>query len=273
MRRVRTTMTGSMRMIGAPWVALLMVGCGGSQKQVEAAQTVESVERATPLSGLTAPIRKLKLSRCDAIRENRELKEYDTNNDMINDVRKVFILAGAAPAVRRILICREADIDHDMRKDVIRYYDDEGRAEQEEADRDFDGKIDSVTFFEDGAIAREEADLNRDGWVDIRTYYEDGHVIRTERDLARRSRGGKWKPDRWEYFEEGRLVRMGSDLDGDGKVDRWDRDFELKPKYSSSLLENQAVDRDEAYATGTEKEEDSDDGAASEKEEKPVEAD
>ncbi|MFT5359274.1 MAG: hypothetical protein ACI9KE_006517, partial [Polyangiales bacterium] len=34
------------------------------------------------------------------------------------------------------------------------------------------------------------------------------------------------QPDRWEYFEGGRMVRMGTDLDGDGRVDRWDRDAE-----------------------------------------------
>ena len=48
-------------------------------------------------------------------------------------------------------------------------------------------------------------------------------LIRTERDLAGRSTGTEWHPDRWEYFEDGRMVRMGTDLDGDGNVDRWDR--------------------------------------------------
>jgi hypothetical protein len=33
--------------------------------------------------------------------------------------------------------------------------------------------------------------------------------------------------DSWEVYEEGRLNRIGSDLDGDEKVDRWYRDAEL----------------------------------------------
>ena len=32
------------------------------------------------------------------------------------------------------------------------------------------------------------------------------------------------KPDQWEIYDEGRLQRLGVDLDFDGRVDRWDRD-------------------------------------------------
>ena len=75
-----------------------------------------------------------------------------------------------------------------------------------------------------------EIDQNADGRVDTKIYYDDdGAAIRTERDLAGRSTGETWRPDRWEYFENGRMVRMGTDVDGDGRVDRWDRDHEYAP--------------------------------------------
>jgi hypothetical protein len=84
--------------------------------------------------------------------------------------------------------------------------------------------MDQVTYFEHGRVARLEQDSTGDGRVDTKIFYEAGVAVRTERDLAGRSTAETWQPDRWEYFEDGRLVRMGTDIDGDGRVDVWDRD-------------------------------------------------
>jgi hypothetical protein len=59
--------------------------------------------------------------------------------------------------------------------------------------------------------------------------------------MASRSTADQWRPDRWEYYAEGRTVRIGADLDGDGKVDRWDRDEE---RLRNSALANQSVAKD-----------------------------
>jgi len=32
------------------------------------------------------------------------------------------------------------------------------------------------------------------------------------------------RPDRWEFYNDGKLERVGVDLDFDGHVDRWDHD-------------------------------------------------
>src|SRR5262249_23260986 len=106
----------------------------------------------------------------------------------------------------------------------------DGRPIREEADRDFDGNIDTTTYFQNGRIVRSELDENNDGRIDAKVYFDDsGVAVRTERDTAGRSTADEWRPDRWEYFEDGRVVRMGIDIDGDGNVDRWDRDHERSP--------------------------------------------
>ncbi len=169
-------------------------------------------------------------ARCDTSAAGTEISEYDTSGDSTPDVRRVFRRVGDPPLTRLVLACRESDLNGDGTKDVVRYYNDEGRPLREEADRDFDGNLDTITIFQDGHIVRQELDENGDGRVDSKVYYDDeGHPTRTERDLAGRSTPSEWHPDRWEYYEDGRMVRMGTDLDGDGRVDRWDRDHEFAP--------------------------------------------
>jgi hypothetical protein len=173
--------------------------------------------------------------RCDTTAAGLEVSEYDTSGDSTPDVRRVFRRVGDPPVTRLVLACRESDLNGDGVKDVVRYYNDEGRPLREEADRDFDGQLDTITIYQEGHIVRQELDENADGRVDAKIFFDDdGDPIRTERDLAGRSTTDQWHPDRWEYFEDGRMVRMGTDLDGDGRVDRWDRDHEHAPQPSGS---------------------------------------
>jgi hypothetical protein len=92
------------------------------------------------------------------------------------------------------------------------------------ADRNFDGKVDDITVYQSGEALVHQVDSNFDGRFDTKVYYQNGAPSRAERDLAGRSTPEQWRPDRWEYFEGGQLVRMGTDLDGDTRVDRWERD-------------------------------------------------
>jgi hypothetical protein len=161
---------------------------------------------------------------CVAGDARHEVSEYDTSGDDLPDVRKVFLRVGEGSLARLVLICRESDLNADGAKDVIRYYSEEGRPLREEADRNFDGQMDEVTVFQEGQILRQEFDSQGDGKVDTKIFFDNGKPLRAERDLKARSTNEKWQPDRWEYFEEGRVVRMGTDVDGDGTVDRWDRD-------------------------------------------------
>lgn len=212
-------------------VAIALVACGGSQAR-QGGRAGANGERSRSLAGANAGDN----ARCDAEQPNRELSEYDTNGDSEPDVRKVYARIGSGPTAPLILICREADLNGDGTKDVVRYYNDEGRPLREEADRNFDGQMDVVTVFEDGLVMLQEIDENRDGKVDTKIFYDDSEPLRAERDLAGRSTASQWRPDRWEYYENGRMVRMGTDLDGDGIVDRWDRNEQLRRQFEEQRM-------------------------------------
>ena len=207
------------------WLAVVVLfGCGGASVKAKVGgqdDRPQALVRSADLKGTGG-------ERCDATGPGRDVSEYDTNGDGHADVRKVFKRVGKDLDERVVMICRETDVDGDGIKDVIRYYDDEGRAMREEADRNLDRRMDLSLVFQDGKLVRREADSNGDGKIDIVVYYKDGKPIRAERDLAGRSTPDKWHPDRWEYYEQGRVVRMGTDLDGDTKVDKWDRDATYK---------------------------------------------
>lgn len=167
-------------------------------------------------------------ARCAGKAGQHEVSEYDTSGDDQPDVRKVFLRVGEGTLARLVLVCRESDLNADGNKDVVRSYSEEGRPLREEADRNFDGRMDELTIFQEGQILRQEFDANNDGKIDTKIFFDAGKPLRTERDINARSTPDRWQPDRWEYFEDGRVVRMGTDLDGDGKVDRWDRDVNLR---------------------------------------------
>lgn len=220
------------RRIGMLLCAGVLLGaCGGSSTQArrtnEARARVARNERASTIAATPAP--GSDPARCDANVADREQSEYDTSGDDVPDVRKVFLVIGAGtPTQRHVLICRESDLNADGAKDVVRYYNDEGRAVREEADRNFDGRMDSSTYFEGGRIVRVEVDANYDGAIDTKIFYERGVAVRSEVDAASRSTATEWRPNQWQYFEQGRMIRMGTDVDGDGRVDRWDRDETIR---------------------------------------------
>ncbi len=187
-------------------------------------------------------------NRCAANDGLHEVSEYDTSGDEYPDVRKVFLRAGEPPLVNLVLICRESDLNADGTRDVVRYYTDEGRPLREESDRDFNGQMDQILFYEDGRIVRMEQDTSGNGMVDSKVFYEEGRPVRAERDMAGRSTPQQWNPDRWEYYEGGRMVRMGTDIDGDGRVDRWDRDEIYRQEQQAEREAQEARERAEQEA-------------------------
>lgn len=200
-------------------LSLAVLGCGSKDTE---AVTSPGVEQAEATSGGEVADG----GRCLPDGPGYELTEYDTSGDNTPDVRKLFKIMGEGTLSRLVLVCREADLNGDRRKDIVRRYTNEGRPLREEADRDFDGRIDEVTHFTDGRVSLQEIDTSGNGMIDTKIFYEAGQPVRAERDMANRSTIAEWRPDRWEYYEDGRTVRIGTDIDGDGKVDRWDRDEE-----------------------------------------------
>lgn len=211
-----TLVTGSL-------AGLLVLGACGGRQSAESTQPTNT--RSRSLEGESAE-RVEGENFCDASASDLEASEYDTSGDEHPDVRRVYKRLGAGSLTTSVLVCREVDLNGDGVKDIVRRYNEEGRPVREDADRDFDGQMDQITFFQEGVIVRVEEDANRDGRVDTKVFYEDGKPNRVERDLSGRSTTAQWQPDRWEYYDDGQMVRMGTDIDGDGLVDRWDRDDE-----------------------------------------------
>ena len=198
-------------------LTVALVGCGSKSPDPV----------TSPGAGQTEPTSGGEIAdagRCMPDGPGYEVTEYDTSGDNTPDVRKLFKTMGEDSLARLVLVCREADLNGDRRKDIVRLYNDEGRPMREEADRDFDGRIDEVTHFTNGRITLREVDTSGNGTIDTKIFYEAGLPVRAERDMKGRSTVAAWQPDRWEYYSEGRTVRVGTDVNGDGKVDRWDRD-------------------------------------------------
>lgn len=200
-------------------LSVTVIGCGSKDPKPVTSPGAEQ-------GGATSGGEVADAGRCKPDGPGYEVSEYDTSGDNTPDVRKLFKTMGQGSLARLVLVCREADLNGDGRKDIVRLYTDEGRPMREEADRDFDGRIDEVTHFTNGRVALQEIDTSGTGMIDTKIFYEGGQPVRAERDMANRSTAAEWRPDRWEYYTDGRTVRVGTDINGDGKVDRWDRDEE-----------------------------------------------
>lgn len=214
-------------------LGFVVAGCGAKDAKPVTSPGAEQTEA-------TAGGEVADAGRCRPKGPGYEVSEYDTSGDNTPDVRKLFKIVGEGSLARLVLVCREADLNGDRRKDILRLYTDEGRPIREEVDRDFDGRIDEITEFANGRVILQEIDTSGNGTIDTKIFYESGQPVRAERDMTNRSSAAQWRPDTWEYYVDGRTVRIGTDLDGDGEVDRWDRDEERLR--SSALATQRAPD-------------------------------
>ncbi len=160
---------------------------------------------------------------------DREASETAGPGSITPNVRRVYQVIGTGEDRHKVLICREIDTNFDGVKDVVRKYNDKGESISEEADSNYDGKIDTWITFVKGRLAEVKLDTNYDGNVDEWKYYSGGKLSRITRDTNRDS-----KPDVWEIYRDGKLERMGVDVDGDEHVDRWDHDNELRRRFEDA---------------------------------------
>jgi hypothetical protein len=171
---------------------------------------------------------------CD-FRNKPELEVDETSGPgaLKPNVRRVYKILGEGDARHKTLVCREIDTNLDGIKDVVRTFNAKGEAVHEEADSDYDGRIDVWINFVDGRLAEEDEDTNHDGKPDVWKFYTNGQLARIRRD-----RNFDGKPDVWEMYTKGRLERLGFDDTYDGHVDRWDRDEQMK--YEAEAAERKA---------------------------------
>jgi hypothetical protein len=208
----RAKLTGSVVLLGA------LVACGaGTPPPKEAAIT----------PGGSKDMRKWPAddrSLCDwKNKPELEVSETEGPGAFKPNVRRVYQVFGESETRRKVLICREIDTNLDGIKDVVRTFNAKGEAQHEEADTDYDGRIDLWVDFVEGRMSIEKIDTNHDGKPDVWKYYVGGRLSRVQRDTQ-----FSGKPDVWEIYGKGHLERMGIDINHDGHVDRWDRDEELQ---------------------------------------------
>lgn len=191
---------------------LALFGCGaGASVGVESAEGASNRRRDAAQGDD---------SRCEFKgRADREVAESVGTGALQPSIRRVYRVVGEGNDRRRILVCREVDTNLDGIKDMVRRYSDQGEAQEEQADSNYDGKIDTWIRYSKGRIGQVEVDANQDGKPDETRYYQKGKLSRLQRDT-----NGDGKPDIWEIYAGGHLERMGVDVDHDGRVDRWNRD-------------------------------------------------
>ncbi|MEM7448705.1 MAG: hypothetical protein AAF355_10730 [Myxococcota bacterium] len=143
--------------------------------------------------------------------EGGRLQSVDVNNDGVDDIRHRVADDGR----RR---CTEFDMNYDGTFDITRFYDLDGvTVLREQHDFDFDGRLDQLSFYQDGQLARKELDTNFDSVIDTWLWCSSGRVSRAERD-----RDYNGRPDVWEQYQEGIISEVRYDNDNDGKPERWE---------------------------------------------------
>lgn len=212
----------------------LSAACGG-KKEAKAPEKIVQGQRPDDQT------------RCAYVgRSDREISETSSPASKEMNIRRVYGYSGLGEERARTLICREVDTNFDGIKDVVRTYDDRGEKLLEQADADYDGRIDTWVTFSGSYASKVEIDTNGDGIADQLRSYVGGLLVRIQRDL-----NFDGDPDQFEVYREGRLDRIGVDDDFDGQVDRWDRDDELVRAEVAESQKRTAASADEQQSSGS----------------------
>ena len=113
-----------------------------------------------------------------------------------------------------VMIRKDLDLNFDGEIDRVRHYED-GALMRIVNDGDFDGHFEWTDYYQGGTLVLTELDPDADGAVEIYKVYRSGRIYRIRRDTD-----GDNRIDQWEYFtESGEIDKVGFDLDGDGRMD------------------------------------------------------
>jgi hypothetical protein len=199
-------------------VAMVLAACGGSKPAAKAATGGEA----------TGPV-KGDGSLCERFvhwSNNPQLDVSETAGagSIRPNIRRVYKTVGEHDDRHNVLLCREIDTNLDGIKDVVRTFNEKGEPLHEEADTNYDGKIDDWINFAGGRIEEEDVDTTyAAGRPNVWKFFVDGQLSR----IRRNTHCTNGKADTWEIYYNDRLERVGNDSTCDGHVDRWDRDTQL----------------------------------------------
>lgn len=152
-------------------------------------------------------------------RDDREVSEATAAGSLQPNIRRVYQIFGEGSDRKKVLICLEVDTNLDGVKDVLTTFTEKGDKFREEADTNYDGKVDSWSTYANGRLASQQLDTDGDSKPNEWKFYTNGKLSRIQRDTNHDGNA-----DIWEIYLLGKLERVGVDVDYDGHVDRWDRD-------------------------------------------------
>lgn len=111
------------------------------------------------------------------------------------------------------LVRSEEDLDGDGRMETISVYED-GVLSRRRADNDGDGQTDAWSFYRGGDLERHEIDRDRDGFRDLSLHYVAGRLAREEED-----KNGDGRADVISRYADGEIAERSEDVDFDGQPD------------------------------------------------------
>jgi hypothetical protein len=182
------------------------------QEVLQRSRTLSDIGRA--LNGLPASDEDL-----EQLADPRIAPRAPADRDLpaaIFDAEEIAIPPGTFGNSALILgIKQSLDADRDGNPEQIRYID-KGTGEmiRKEADRDYDGTLDSWQTYLGNSLDERTLDTNNDGHVDTWERYRGGRMI--ERVIDRNGDGGK---DAFYTFSDGSLVEERHDRNDDGQSD------------------------------------------------------
>jgi hypothetical protein len=143
-------------------------------------------------------------------------REIDLNGDGMPDIVNLI----RPLEDERVAVAKNTDLNFDGKFDVFTEFDAFGQISRERIDTDFDGDIDTIDLYKDGARVKSDRDIDFDGDFDVFAFYVVETDGRVRLDRKESDTDGNAKIDLWERFDvEGKLIRAGRDLDNDGKID------------------------------------------------------
>jgi hypothetical protein len=144
----------------------------------------------------------------------KNVEVRDNNGDGVPDLWIYY-----SPLTPKEIVRQEEATQWDGRVDTWSYFKG-GKLVRREVDTKGKGVADTVYYYENDKIVREERDENGTGHVSFRTVYQNGRRAILEEDT-----NGRGRTDHWIYYDTTKdgetVLREERDLNGDGTVDLW----------------------------------------------------